>query len=263
MKCITLLTDFGLRDGYTGVMKGVIYKIAPDAQIADISHTIRPQNVLEGSLVWSRSYAYFPDGTVHVAVIDPGVGTDRRPIAARIGRYFFICPDNGLLTPILDTAEQAGEPVEIVHLDKPRYWLAQVSNVFHGRDIFSPAAAHLASGVPLSELGTPINDLVRIQQPQPEKTGSGWRGMVDSIDTFGNLSTNLTRQHVEPIQNIQVQVAGRTIKGLARTFGDRPAGELIALIDSDENLAISVTQGSAEQEIGAQIGDRVEVTGRP
>ena len=261
LKYITLLTDFGLRDGYTGVMKGVIYKITPDAQLADISHTIRPQNILEGSLVWSRSYAFFPDGTIHVGVVDPGVGTARRPIAARIGRYFFVCPDNGLLTPILEQAEQAGEGIEIVHLDQPRYWLAQVSNVFHGRDIFSPVAAHLARGVPLSDLGTPIQDVARVHLPQPERVEGGWRGEVISIDTFGNLSTNLTRKQGEGMRDLAVQIAGRTIEGLARTFGERPPGEIVALIDSDDNLAISVVQGSAEREIGVQIGDSVLVTG--
>jgi S-adenosylmethionine hydrolase len=238
-------------------MKGVIYRILPDVQIADISHTIHPQNILEGSLVWSRSYEYFPEDTVHVAVVDPGVGTHRRPIAARIGQYYFVCPDNGLITPILEKAEQAGEKVQVVHLDRPRYWLAQVSNVFHGRDVFSPVAAHLASGIPLSELGTPIQDLERLHLPQPEKLENGWRGEVISVDTFGNLSTNLTRQQIEGLNQIEVKVAGHTIQGLARTFGEHQPGELIALIDSDDNLAISVVQGSAAQEIGAETGTSV------
>ena len=259
MKFITLLTDFGLRDGYTGVMKGVIYRIAPNVQIADISHTIRPQNVIEGSLVWNRSYAYFPEGTVHVAVVDPGVGTRRRPIAARLGRYYFVCPDNGLITPILEQAEKTGEPVEIVHLDQPRFWLPQVSNVFHGRDIFAPAAAHLSNGVPLSEMGSPVSDPVRAHPPQPEKLKNGWRGEVVTIDTFGNLSTNLTREQVEPLKSIRVRVAGKEIKGLVKTFGERPPGELVALIDSDNNLAVSIVQGNAAGEIGAQVGAPVEV----
>jgi len=117
-------------------MKGVIYRITPDAKIADISHAIRPQDVREGSLVWFRSIPFFPPGTIHVGVVDPGVGTNRRPIAARLGEHYFVCPDNGLITPLLEQAEQAGEPVEIVHLDQPRFWLPEVSNVFHGRDIF-------------------------------------------------------------------------------------------------------------------------------
>lgn len=259
MKIITLLTDFGMRDGYTGVMRGVIYGIAPEAQIADITHTIRPQNVLEGSLIWKRAYTYFPEGTVHVGVVDPGVGTARRPIAARIGNYFFVCPDNGLLTPILEEAEQNGQPVEIVHLNKPRYWLPTVSNVFHGRDIFSPAAAHIANGVPLTDLGTPIDDALRMEMPRPEVTAHGWSGQVISIDHFGNLRTNLLRSLLGDATDLRVRIAGNEIKGLSQTFGDQPEGALIALFDSDNDLAVSIVGGNAAREIGAEIGTPVEV----
>jgi S-adenosylmethionine hydrolase len=259
MKFITLLTDFGLRDGYPGVMRGVIYRIAPDAQIADISHTIRPQNIREGSLTWNHSYAYFPEGTVHVGVVDPGVGTQRRPIAARLGNYFFVCPDNGLITPMLETAEKTGAPVEIVHLNQPRFWLPQVSNVFHGRDIFSPVAAHLANGVALKDLGDPIHDAVRQPIPQPQATGSGWRGEIISIDHFGNLRTNLESEQLQNLRDIRVRIAGKEIHGLVRTFGDRAPGELVALIDSDNDLAISIVNGDAAQEIGVDIGAPVEV----
>lgn len=259
MKFISLLTDFGLRDGYAGIMHGVIYGIAPDAQIADISHTIRPQNILEGSLTWNRSYRYFPAGTVHVAVVDPGVGTARRPIAARLGDYFFVCPDNGLLTPMLEDAEKAGDPIEIVHLDQPRYWLPQVSNVFHGRDIFSPCAAHIANGVPLSEIGTPISDPIRQSLPQPGKIENGWRCQIISVDHFGNLSTNLNQQQVARLQNPQVRIAGKTIHGLSKSFGSRDPGELVAFIDSDDTLAIAVVNGDAARELGINLGEPVEV----
>lgn len=259
MKLITLLTDFGLRDGYTGVMHGVIYRIAPDAAIVDITHLIPPQDVREGSLAWSRAYSYFPEGTVHVAVVDPGVGTQRRPIAARVGPYYFVCPDNGLLTPILADAEKAGAAVEIVHLDRPRFWLDQVSHVFHGRDIFSPAAAHLANGVPLSELGSRIDNPVRLPAREPAARENGWQAEVISIDHFGNLTTNLEPHHLAGMENIQVQIAGRVIDGLVRTFGERPAGALVALFDSDNRLAISVVNGSAARELNAAVGTPVEV----
>ncbi len=259
MKIITLLTDFGTRDGYTGVMRGVIYKIAPDAQIADITHTIRPQNILEGSLVWNRAYVFYPEGTVHVAVVDPGVGTQRRPIAAKANGHFFVCPDNGLLTPILDHAAKSGQSVEIVHLDQPRFWLPQVSSVFHGRDIFSPAAAHIANGVPLTDLGTPITDPVRMEIPEPEKTANGWRGQVLSVDHFGNLRTNLMRAQLKDMNNFRVRIAGREINGLSQTFGEHAQGTLIALFDSDDDLAVSIVGGSAANEIGAEVGSTVEV----
>lgn len=267
MKCITLTTDFGLRDGYVGVMRGVIWTIAPDAQVADISHQISPQNVLEGALVLGRTARFFPPGTVHVAVVDPGVGTSRRPIAARLGNYFFVLPDNGLVTAVLEQAEERREQVEFVHLDQPRFWRSEVSRVFHGRDIFSPVAAHLANGVPLAELGTPINDPQRLSLPRPERIASGWRGHVVAIDHFGNLSTDVTRAHLASMGNVQVHVAGQTIRGLVRTFGERPAGELIALYGTHDDLIISVVNGSAAERLNASLGDTIDVfpmeTGAP
>ncbi len=262
MKLITLLTDFGLQDGYTGVMHGVIYRIVPDAVIVDLTHLVPAQDVREGSLAWSRAYFYFPEGTVHVAVVDPGVGTQRRPIAARVGSYFFVCPDNGLLTPILADAEKAGVPFEIVHLDRPRFWLSQVSHVFHGRDIFSPVAAHLANGVPLDELGSRIDDPVRLPAREPAAHGGGWQAEVISIDHFGNLTTNLEPHHLAGMKKILVRIAGRQIDGLVSTFGERPPGELVALFDSDDRLAISIVNGSAARELGAAVGTPVEVLAR-
>lgn len=259
MKLITLMTDFGLRDGYDGVMKGVIYRIAPDARIVDISHLIAPQSILEGSLVWNRSCSFFPEGTVHVGVVDPGVGTQRRPIAARLGKYFYVCPDNGLITPMLEQAEQAGEVVQIVHLNQPRFWLPQISNVFHGRDIFSPVAAHLANGVPLEEVGTPISDPVRRPLPQPERLASGWRGQIVTVDHFGNLGTNITQEMILGQGSLKFQVAGRMITGLSKTFGEKAPGELVAFIDSDGCLAIAVVNGDAASAFGARPGDLVEV----
>jgi S-adenosyl-L-methionine hydrolase (adenosine-forming) len=261
MKYITLLTDFGLSDGYTGLMHGVIYRIAPDAQITDISHLVHPQNVGEGSLILNRSYPFFPEGTVHVIVVDPGVGTARRPIAARIGSHFFVCPDNGLITKALEQAEQAGEVIEIVHLDQPRFWLKDISHVFHGRDIFSPVAAHLANGVPLSEVGSPIHDPVRLHLPEPEQRQNGWYGEITAVDHFGNLSTNFTPEHLAGFKLPIVRVGGREIRGLVHTFGDRSPGSLVALVDSDGGIAIAVVQGSAARDLAAHIGDPVEVTG--
>jgi S-adenosylmethionine hydrolase len=237
----------------------VIYRIAPEVQIADITHSIRPQNIQEGGLVLNRAYRYFPEGSIHVIVVDPGVGTQRRPMAARLGAHFFVCPDNGLITPILQEAEKAGLLVEIVHLDQPRYWLPQVSSVFHGRDIFAPAAAHLANGVPLSELGSPIHDPNRLYQPEPQPIKGGLRGVITFIDHFGNLGTNITRQQFSGHEQVRVKVAGHEIRGLSNAFGDGQEGQLIALIDSDDELTVAVYQGSAAHATGAQEGDMVEV----
>lgn len=260
MAVITLLTDFGLRDGYPGVMKGVIWKIAPHAQIADISHTIKPQNIQQGAIVIVRTAPFFPPGTIHVAVVDPGVGTQRRPIGMHLGEHYFIGPDNGLFTLVLERAEAHKVKIQVVHLDRSGYWLPEVSRVFHGRDIFAPCAAHLAKGVALEEMGTLIHDPIRLPIPRPERIkGGGWRGQIIEVDTFGNLSTNIEAFHLEKLGDISVRVAGRVIDGLVNTFGDRPAGSLIALYGTSHDLTISVVNGNAARALNTTVGDIVEV----
>jgi S-adenosyl-L-methionine hydrolase (adenosine-forming) len=256
---ITLLTDFGLRDGYAGVMKGVIWKIAPEVQIADLTHDISPQDILEAALVLWRCAAYFPDGTIHVVVVDPGVGTDRRGIAARIGNQYFVGPDNGIFSLVADRSEEQGQRSSYYHLDNPHYWLPEVSRVFHGRDIFSPIAAHLANGTPLTVLGTQITDPVRIELPKPVAIADGWQGQVIHIDHFGNLSTNLSGKHLPKQGIVRIRVKDQQVDGIVTTFGDRPAGTLVALIDSSGSLAISVVNGSAQQVLKARLGDKVTV----
>ncbi len=259
MTVITLMTDFGLKDGNVGVMKGVIWGIAPEAQIADLSHLIGPQNVREAAWILGRSAPYFPEGTVHVVVVDPGVGTKRRPIAARCGPQRFVGPDNGVLSLLLARAEAEGWPVEIVHLNRPEYWLEEISHVFHGRDIFSPVGAHLAAGVPVAALGDPIDDPVRLSFPRPERTDGGLRGEVMHIDHFGNVATNIMRTDLKGVEQVAVQLRGTEVPGLFATFGERPVGDLMALYGSTGSLIVSVVNGSAASRIGAQIGDPVEV----
>lgn len=259
MKFIYILTDFGSRDGYPSAMKGVIHSILPDAVVTDITHEISPQNVMEGALTLQRVTPYYPVGAVIVAVVDPGVGTRRRPIAAQIGDHYFVGPDNGLFSLHIHAARAAGKPVYVVHLDQPRYWLDGVSNVFHGRDIFAPAAAHLASGVALEELGSPVDDPVLLKLDDPQPTASGLRGMIMHIDHFGNLAANIYRAHLPEGKTMRVQIAGRTIPALSRTFGDAPAGGLVALIDSSDELAVAVVNGSAAALLGAKVGDPLEV----
>ena len=259
MKCITLLTDFGLQDGYVGVMKGVILSIAPETRLIDISHEIHAQDVQEASLVLERAAPYFPAGTVHLAVVDPGVGTQRRPIAARLGGGFFVGPDNGLLTGLIETAERKKAAVQVVHLNQPRYWLPQVSNVFHGRDIFAPVAAHIANGVELEAMGTPIHDEVRLQRPLPKFEHGRWLGQVLIIDRFGNLSTNITRQDLRDTHQVEVIIKNQSITSLVLAFGNAQPGELVTLIDSDDRLSICVINGSAAAVLKAAVGDPVEV----
>lgn len=260
MAIITLLTDYGLRDGYPGVLKGVIWKIAPDVQIADISHTIKPQNILHGALALARTTQYFPPGAIHVAVVDPGVGTKRRPIGLQLGAHYFIGPDNGLFTMVLERAEDNQEQVKAVHLDQPQYWLPEVSRTFHGRDIFAPCAAYLAVGVPLEKLGTTIHDPTRIQIPRPKAIpGGGLRGQVMEIDTFGNLSTNISDEHLQQLGEVSVHVGGKRIEGMVDTFGDRPSGSLIALYGTTHDLTISVVNGDAARTLNVSLGEAVEV----
>lgn len=259
MRVISLITDFGLSDGFAGVMKGVIWTIAPDVHIADISHSIKPQDVFEGAYILGKSAPYFPSGSVHVAVVDPGVGTERRPIAAQLGNQFFVGPDNGLLTYLLIKSERRQDARMMVHLDKSHLWLPDVSHSFHGRDIFAPVAAHLAMGMPLSDMGTPIEDVQRLDVPQPYPLDRGWRGQVVHIDHFGNLETNLSRNHMCTFENANVRFGDRVINGLSKTFGDRKPGQLIAYMDSSAQLSISEVNGSAAQRLNAQVGDAVEI----
>lgn len=259
MRIITLLTDFGIKDGYHGVMKGVIWGIAPEVKIADITHQISPQNVLEGALAYDRVAHYFPPGTIHVGVVDPGVGTSRRPIAARLGGQFFVGPDNGLCTLLVQRARRQNEAVQFVKLDRPEYWLAEVSNVFHGRDIFSPVAAHLANGVELNDLGSPIDDPQTLQIPEPERIEDGWRGRVVIVDNFGNLSSNLRREHLTGLGDVRVEIAGQVIHGLLRTFGEGKPGELVALFGEAGDLSICVVNGDAAQRLHAGVGETLLV----
>lgn len=262
MSYISLTTDFGIRDGNVGVMKGVIYRITPGVKIIDISHEIGPQNIFEAALILAGRAYYFPENTVHIVVVDPGVGTARRPIAAQIGPQRFVGPDNGVFTPLLMRAEQENWPVKIVHTDKPEYWLPEISNVFHGRDIFSPVGAHLAAGVPLEELGTPVNDPVRIRLPLPKRTAQGWVGEVIHIDHFGNVISNISLQDLAEMEDVNVTLCGATIEGLVRTFGERDPGTLVALFGSTGYLLVSVVNGSGAERLEPKIGDAVKVVPR-
>jgi S-adenosyl-L-methionine hydrolase (adenosine-forming) len=262
MTVISLTTDFGIKDGNVGVMKGVIWSISPSAQISDLSHMIAPQNVREAALIFARSAPYFPENSVHVIVVDPGVGTARRPMAARIGSQYYVGPDNGTITLLLERAEKEGWSTEFIHLNNPAYWLPDVSYVFHGRDIFAPAAAHISAGVPLVNMGTPFQDPVRLDLPKPQKTASGWTGEVIHIDHFGNVASNIRSETLGEalieVNKITVRVGGENIRGLVHTFGERPEGELIALMGSTGNLVVSVVNGSAAARLNVKVGDIFE-----
>lgn len=259
MTVLSITTDFGNTNGFVGVMKGVIYNIAPDVKIVDISHLISPQNVLEGAYAMWRAVPFFPPGSVHVGVVDPGVGTKRRPIGAHLGDQYFIVPDNGLLTPLILDAKQNDEIIEFVHLDNPEYWLPKVSNTFHGRDIFAPTGAHLAAGVSLSELGTPITDPILLDLPRPEKNEYGWLAHVTIIDIFGNLTTDLPAEALDGRRDVLIRIHGHEIDGIVDSYGNRATDDLVAVIDSEDYLEVSVVNGNAAQRLNAKTGDTVEV----
>ena len=259
MPFLTITTDFGTKDGFVGTMKGVIWKICPDVQIADITQEVAPQNVQEGAIALWRAYSFFPAGTIHVAVVDPGVGTQRRAIAARLVEHYFVAPDNGLLTPIIEDAEQKGLSINFVHLTNPAYWLQSISHTFHGRDIFAPVGAYLAKGIKLSELGPEIKDVVRLPLPKPEKTATGWKANIAVVDIFGNLATNLAASAVSGNSQLTFRVKGAEVKGLVASYGQRQPGDLVALVDSEGFIEIAVVNGNAAKKLGAQVGDAVEV----
>lgn len=263
MPTIAITTDFGIKDGNVGVMKGVIWSICPEARIADISHTIPPQNIFEASLILARSAPFFPPGTIQLVVVDPGVGTARHPIAARIGSWYFVGPDNGVLTMWRDRAREDGLPLDFVILDQRKYWLPKVGHVFHGRDIFAPVAAHLANGVAFQDVGSPLADPVTLPLPQPRRTSDGWEGEIIHIDHFGNAASNIREEHlVDALRDrgtIVVRLGECQIEGVVRTFGERKQGEAIALLGSTGNLIVSIVNGSAEITLGTRVGDPIWV----
>ncbi len=261
---ITFLTDFGLEDDFVGTCHGVIKRIAPDTQLIDITHGIRPGRILQGALALANALPYMPAG-VHLAIVDPGVGSSRRPLALRDAEgRMYVGPDNGLLLP---AAERFGGVVEAYELANPAYALDSVSRTFHGRDLFSPAAAHLALGVPLGELGPPIDEdaLVRLELPVPEVGGSRIRATVLAVDRFGNIALNLTRDHLDEasiVPGMRVELAARGNRYYAvaaRTFADATAGELILYEDSYRNVAVAVTRGSAASLLGVEEGSEIVI----
>jgi S-adenosyl-L-methionine hydrolase (adenosine-forming) len=256
---ITFLTDFGLQDDFVGTCHGVIKTIAPEVQIIDVTHGVRPGGILQGALTLANSLPYAPAG-VHLAVVDPGVGGGRRPLALRDAEgRFHVGPDNGLLLP---AADRFGGVVEAHELANPAYALESVSRTFHGRDLFAPAAAHLALGVALAELGPPIDPeaLVRLELPVPTVGHARIQCTVLGVDRFGNVALNLTRAHLDeagivPGTQVELVSGGNHYFAVAaRTFSDARPGDLILYEDSYRNLAVAVAQGSAAALLGVEEG---------
>ena len=239
---ITLMTDFGTRDAYVGAMKGVICTIRPAARIIDISHEVAPQDIEEAAFLLESAYSWFPPGTVHVVVVDPGVGTKRRAIAVYARGHLFVGPDNGVLSCAL-----AQEKVFVHTINDIDYELTQISDTFHGRDVFAPAAAHLASGVSLELLGPPIEDYVILDRPRPAVGEGGIEGQIVHIDRFGNGISNIPRSMIKKLGQgrFEVFLGDRSLGELKRRYQDVPAGESLALIGGHSRVEIAASSGSA------------------
>lgn len=251
-KIITLCTDFGLRDGYVAAMKGIILSIAPEVRLVDISHDIAPQSVREGAFVLRSAYAFFPPGTIHLVVVDPGVGSERRAVAVRTGEHLFVVPDNGVLGYVLRREKE----MEAISLTDPAYWRKEVSETFHGRDIFAPVAAHLARGVGLDDVGEPLEKLVQLDLPVPERQDDGSIvGHVIHVDGFGNVVTDIPASMLGGDDRWQVTAGEKRIIGLSSTYASAAKGDLIALIGSHGFLEVAVREGSAAHIAHLAVGD--------
>lgn len=256
---IALLSDFGSRDHYVGSMKGVLVGICPDVTLVDITHEIAPHDVLDGALELAAAYRYFPAGTIFLAVVDPGVGSVRRGIAAEIGDYRFVCPDNGLLTVVA----RDSRPRKVVELTERRYARPTVSRTFEGRDRFAPAAAWLAKGIQPAALGRNVPEIQYLDIPMPAIEDDEMRGAVLRIDRFGNLVTNLDRKSVERFSKdgrVHIVAGGATVGRFVATYAEIQPGEVCALFGSTDHLELAANAGSAADALGLTRGAVVHIT---
>ena len=260
---ITLTTDFGRRDPYVAAMKGVLYSIARDAIVVDLSHEITPHDILAGALFLAGALPYFPPDTIHVVVVDPGVGTERNPVALCAGGQVIVCPDNGL--PSLFLREHPIQQARL--LTNPTFMREPVSTTFHGRDIFAPAAAWLARGEPFEALGEELDTVVMLDIPQPRhEPESHIHGEIIHVDRFGNLVTNIHRSLVRsvfsgPVSALEVAAGSWRIGGIHKTYGEVPLGAPLALFGSARYLEIALNRAHAHKELGLGKGDSVNVEG--
>jgi len=255
---ITLTTDFGIIDPYVGVMKGVIFGIAPGAHVIDITHAIEPQNIVQGAHILEAAHRYFPENTVHVAVVDPGVGTPRRAIAVEAMGQRFVAPDNGILTPVLKTGARVHQ------LTEEKYFLSPRSSTFHGRDIFAPAAAWIASGVEISQMGSIIEDAKTLALPEVSVKGQNLGGEIIHIDHFGNLVSNIPAQKIKELfsreKGLAIQLGEHRVSGLLSSYTAGQPGQASGIINSWERLEIFIPNGNAQAQLCGHLGQPVTIT---
>lgn len=253
---ITLITDFGMSDPYVGMMKGVILAINRDAQLIDLTHQVELGSIFQAAGYLRETFLYFPEGTIHMAVVDPGVGSGRRLLAMEAKGHFFVGPDNGIFWPIIEDFT----PRQIVQLTQEKYFLPHMTQTFHGRDVFAPVAAHLSLGVSLENMGPPMGDPVKLNYPTPKTINDILYGQIIRVDHFGNLITNIRRADLEGFLKSAkplIQTVNFTIRKLSKTYADIEEGEPLALINSSDQLEVAVNLGRASQYIKIASGDIV------
>jgi S-adenosylmethionine hydrolase len=260
-RIITLTTDFGLTDHYVGTMKGVITTINPLARIVDITNSVQSFDVLDGAMAISQAYQYFPPDTLHMVIVDPGVGGPRRPIIAVVGQHCFVAPDNGVLSLVYEREER----VAVRHISASHYFRQPVSSTFHGRDVFAPVAGYISKGVEIAKFGEEITDYVRFAAPRPRAAGPNtWKGVVLKVDKFGNLLTNFTANDIpqlflEAPPAFKLTVGKAEVMQIQSSYSQGAQGEILAIIGSAGFLEICTNRGSASRLAGAEKGSEVSV----
>jgi S-adenosyl-L-methionine hydrolase (adenosine-forming) len=254
-KIVTLTTDFGQAGSYAGAVKGVLLGINPQIKIVDITHEISPFNILEGALLLNSFYQFFPRGTIHLVVVDPGVGGKRKGILIRTDNYFFVGPDNGIFSFIYDQEKIR----EIINLTNSEYFLGKPSSTFHARDIFAPVSAYLSLGVKLGEFGRATQDCHKFRLPLPVQTKDQIKGQVIFIDRFGNLITNISSDLIRGRKKVKISIKNKKINHLCQYYEEEKEGKLLALFGSSNFLEIAVNQGNAQRLLKAKTGDKVKI----
>jgi S-adenosyl-L-methionine hydrolase (adenosine-forming) len=258
-RIVTLTTDFGLHDHYVGAMKGVILGVNPEVRLVDICHSVQAFDVLDGALTIAQTYRYFPSDTIHLVVVDPGVGSERRPILVTTEKHMFIAPDNGVLSMVYEREER----ISVRHITSEHYFLQPVSATFHGRDVFARVAGYLSKGMEVAKFGEEIGDYVRFAAPRPKAINERMlRGVVLKVDEFGNIVTNITAQDAAALFQAQapsfkLMVGSTEITRMARSYSEGGPGEPFAILGSMGFLEVAVNRGSAAQALAAQKGTEV------
>jgi len=258
MNTISLITDFGLSDNFAGVMKGVILNINPDAKIVDICHEVKPQDIFEAAFLLKGSFRYFPSGTVHLVVVDPGVGSERSKILVKTKKYFFVGPDNG----VLSLALKEEPPIKIIEITNRKYFLRPVSDTFHGRDIFAPVAAYLSCGLDIDEFGNPIKSIQPLELPKIKKTEKSLSGEIIYIDRFGNLVSNIdqdTFKNFTKNKKFKIYIKDKIIDKLSHSYTEEHPLKPLAIMDSFHYLEIALNSGSAKDYLGINRAEKVVI----